>query len=174
MAYPETATNLSPQRSLREVINDRVLSLLRNTAKKVKSSARRLFMAETVQEYGNGGQVWAEKELGWNRCTIRKGLHELHTGIECRDGFSLRGRKPYEQHLPNLVDDIRSIVDASAQTDATFRTTRLYVRITAQEVRKLLMEQKGYKDEELPERRTINTMLNNLGYRLQKVKKTDH
>lgn len=160
--------------SLRAGVCDGVKSLLQNTAKKLKGAARRLYMAETVREYGRGGQVWAEKELGWNRGTLRKGTHELRTGMECKDGFSLRGRKAYEQRLPNLLDDIRSIVEPNTQTDATFRTTRLYVKVTAQEVRRLLIEQKGYKDEELPKRRTINTILNRLGYRLRTVKKTNH
>jgi hypothetical protein len=131
-------------------------------------------MAETVQEYGPGGQVWAERKFAWNRGTIRKGMHELRTGIECKDGFTLRGRKAYEERLPNLLDDIRDIVDPKAQTDTTFRTSDLFVKVTAKEVRQLLIEEKGYKDEELPKRRTINTILNRMGYRLRTVKKTDH
>ena len=70
------------------------------------------------KEYtGPGGQKWAERELGWNRVTIRKGTRELWTGMECKDRFSLRGRKSYEKLLPNLLDDIRDIVDPKAQTD---------------------------------------------------------
>jgi hypothetical protein len=149
-----------------------IKSLLRSTAKNLKSSMRRLFMAETVLQYGPGGQRWAQRELGWNRSTIRKGMHELRTGIICRDAFSLRGREASKDRLPNLVDHIRDIIDPESQTDATFRTPRLFVRITAREVRELLIEEKGYKDEELPKRRTISTILNNMGYRLQKVKKT--
>jgi hypothetical protein len=37
----------------------------------------------------------------------------------------------------------------------------------------LLIEQKDYKDEDLPKRRTLSTILNRLGYRLRKVKKTN-
>ena len=147
--------------------------LLHNTAKKLKGSLRRLFMAETVQQYGHGGQTWAESELGWNRGTIRKGAHELRTGIECKDGFSLKGRRSYEEHLPNLLDDVRDIVDPKAQTEATFRTSDLFVKVTAKEVRQMLIEEKGYKDDGLPKRRTINTILNRMGYRLRTVKKTD-
>jgi hypothetical protein len=148
--------------------------LLLNTARKLKGSARRLFMAETVQEYGFGGQRWAQSELGWNRWTIRKGMHELKTGIECKDGFSFRGRKAYKERLPNLEDDIRDIIDPKAQTEATFRTSDLFVKVTAKEVRALLIEEKGYRDEELPKRRTMNAILNRMGYRLRTVKKTDH
>jgi hypothetical protein len=59
-----------------------------------------------------------------------------------------RGRKRSEEHLPQLLDDIQAIVDEQSQTDPTFKTTRLYTRITAQEVRQQLIRQKGYTDEE--------------------------
>jgi len=38
-------------------------------------------------------------------------------------------------------------------------------------VRAQLIEQKHYRDEDLPKRRTISTILNTLGYRLRKVRK---
>jgi hypothetical protein len=75
--------------------------------------------------------------------------------------------------LPNLLDDIRDIADPSAQVDATLRTPRLYIKLTARQVRTQLIEQKNYRDKDLPKRRTISTILNKLGYRLRKVKKTN-
>ena len=147
--------------------------MLKSAVAKLKGSARRQFMAETVQELGPGGQALAERELGWNRGTIRKGMNELTTGMECKDAFCLRGRKGSEKHLPNLLDDIRDIVEPGAHVDATLRTPRLYIRLTARQVRGQLIAQKNYNDDELPKRRTINTILNKLGYRLRKVKKTN-
>lgn len=88
-----------------------VKELLMETAKTLKGSARRIFLARTVQALGEGGQRLAERELGWNRGTIRKGLHELEHGIVCIDAFSSRGRKRSEAHLPNLLSDITAIVD---------------------------------------------------------------
>jgi hypothetical protein len=63
------------------------------TAKALKGSDRRLFMARTVKELGRGGQRLAERELGWDRETIRKGTRELESGVVCLDAFSARGRK---------------------------------------------------------------------------------
>ena len=120
---------------------------------------------------GPGGQTVAERELGWNRGTIRKGMHELTAGVECKDAFCLRGRTRSDKRLANLLDDIRDIVDSNAQVDATLRTPRLYLKMTARQVRTQLIEQKHYKDEDLPKRRTNSTILNKLGYRLRKVKK---
>ena len=48
---------------------------------------------------------------------------------------------------------------------------RLFIRISAAEVRRRLINKKGYTDEELPTQQTINTKLNLLGYRLTKVAK---
>lgn len=58
-----------------------VKSLLIETAKELKGSARRLFMARTVKALGKGGQREAERELGWDRKTIRKGMRELESRI---------------------------------------------------------------------------------------------
>ena len=141
------------------------------TAKTLKGSDRRLFMAKVVKALGKGGQRQAETELGWYRGTIRKGRRELDSGFRCYDNFSGRGRKPAEDHLPNLLNDIKAIVETESQTDPTFQTTRLYIRLSAVGVRPQLLEQKGYRDEQLPSVETIRTKLNGLGYQMKKVKK---
>lgn len=153
-------------------LTDSVKQLLIETAKSLKGSARRLFMARTVKELGPGGQRRAAHELGWGRMTIRKGMHELDSGLTCLDAFSLRGRKRVEEHLPNLLTDVTAIVDSQSQADPQFRTTRLYTRLTAAEVRRQLIAQKGYGDAELPTAETIGTKLNALGSYPQKVAKT--
>src|SRR6266700_1420253 len=145
-------------------LTDVVKELLLTTAKALKGSARRMFMARTVQALGPGGQRLAERELGWNRGTIRKGMHEVEHGIVCLDAFSSRGRKRSEEHLPNLLRDIIAIVDGQSQADPKFRTTRLYTRLTATEVRRQLIAQYGYSDDELPTAETIATKLNEMGY----------
>jgi Rhodopirellula transposase DDE domain len=153
-------------------LEEDVKELLRETAKDLKGSARRLFTARTVRVLGEGGQCLAERELGWNRGTIRKGEHELESGIRCLDAFPQRGRKRSEEHLPNLLKEITSIVDAESQADPQFRTNRLYTRLTATEVRRQLMAKFGYTDDELPTAETIANRLNELGYSLKKVAKT--
>jgi hypothetical protein len=153
-------------------LTESLRGLLTATAKQLRGSARRLFMARTVRELGPGGQSLAERELGWNRETIRKGLHELASGITCVDAFRLRGRKPAEAHLPHLLDDIRAIVDSQSQADPQFRSRRLYTRLSAPEVRRQLIAQKGYTDDELPLAETIGVKLNALGYTLKRVAKT--
>src|SRR3954471_8613924 len=148
-----------------------MIPVLLDTAKALKASQRRLFMAKTVAAMGRGGQLWAEAHLGWNRETIRKGMHELRTGMTCADAFHCRRRKPAEEHLPRLLDDIRAIADDQSQADPKFQTERLFTRISAKEVRRQLIATKGYTDEQLPTQQTINKKLNMLGYSLTKVAK---
>src|SRR3954447_1555743 len=148
-----------------------MIPVLIDTAKTLRGSQRRLFMAKAVDAMGRGGQIWAEAHLGWNRETIRKGTHELRSGMTCVDAFRCRRRKPAEEHLPRLLEDIRSIADGQSQADPKFQTKRLLTRISAKEVRRQLIAQKGYTDEQLPTQQTINKKLNLLGYRLTKVAK---
>jgi hypothetical protein len=141
------------------------------TPEALRGVDRRLFMARTVRVLGPEGQRRAERELGWNRGTIRKGMHELSSGIRCVEAFCLRGRKRAEEHLPELLRDIKTIVDGQCQTDPSFQTQRLYTRLTAATVRKQLLAQKGYTDEELPSAETSRCKIHQLGYRLRKVQK---
>ena len=153
-------------------LTDSLKSVFMDTAKQLKGSARRIFMARIVKELGPGGASRAERELGWNRTTLRKGTHELESGIICLDAFGARGRKLAQEHLPNLLGDLQAIVDGQSQTDPQFKTQRLYTRLTATEVRRQLIAKFGYPDEELPTATTIATKLNQLGYYPTKVAKS--
>jgi len=153
-------------------LTEAVNGLLREAAQALKGSARRRFLARTVAELGPGGQRRAERELGWSRVTIRKGQRELASGFACVDAFALRGRKRAEAHLPTLLADLEAIVGGQSQADPTFRTTRLYTRLTAAEVRRQLITQRGYSDAALPCVQTIGAKLNALGYHPQTVAKT--
>jgi hypothetical protein len=115
---------------------------------------------------------WQNGSEHWNRGTIRKGLHELELGIVCLDAYSSRGRKRSEEHFPNLLNDLTAIVDGQSQADPQFRTSRLYTRLTATEVRRQLIAHYGYRHDELPTAETIATKLNELGYYPKKVAKS--
>lgn len=152
-------------------LNNELKALYIKTAQKLKGSDRRQFMAEVVKGLGIGGQTQAERELGWNRRTIRKGMGELTTGQAIVDAYDRSGRKRIETQLPNLLEDIKSLIDAQSQTDPSFKSNRLYCRLSAAEVRRQLVALKGYESETLPSEETIRQRLNLLGYRLKRVAK---
>jgi hypothetical protein len=141
-------------------------------AEQLKGSARRIFMATTVKELGHSGQRLAEHELGWNRGTIRKGQHELKRNIVLIDAFTLRLRKKAEEHQPQLLEDIRKVVEPHCQTDPTFKTTRLYTRLTAKQVRSELEQLPAYRAVTLPSIRTFNTKPKELDFYLRSIKKS--
>lgn len=147
-------------------------SIIQTGISLLKGSDRRLFMASVVVQLGRGGQRLAAREFGWNRDLIRKGVHELRSGITCVDAFSARGRKRWEERQPELIQDIKEIVDAHCETDPTFRTTRLYRRLTAKEVQRQLLEDKGYQPEQIPGERSMRDLLDALGFHPRKVVKS--
>jgi predicted exporter len=146
-----------------------IISWLKETAKLLHGTERRIYMAKTVQLLGDGGASQAQLMLGWDRNTIRKGRTELVSG-PIKDNFSARGRKKAEYHLPNLLSDIQKIAEPQCQTDPTFHTQKLYTRLTAKECRKRLLDM-GYADEALPTEKCISEKLNALGYTLKKFKR---
>lgn len=96
----------------------------------------------------------------------------MRSGITCVDAFSSRGRKRWDVRQPGLAKDIKEIVDAQSQTDPTFRTTRLYRRLTAKEVRRQLLEDKGYQQDQVPRERSMRDVLTTLGFHPRKVVKS--
>lgn len=68
-----------------------------------------------------------EQRMNWEETEvrIRKGQHELESGLTCIDSATARGRKRAEEHLSNLKTDMREIVDSQSQIDPSFKTQRL-------------------------------------------------
>lgn len=144
--------------------------ILKETINKLKGSEKRLVLAKVVTAVGKGGQTVVSKEFNVGRDTLRLGMHELRTGIRSEDAFNMRGRKKVTDKLKNLEKDIDAILEPESQTDPTFKSTKLYTRISAAVVRQEL-KRIGYSEDELPCNQTITTLLNNMGYKLRKVLK---
>ena len=85
-------------------------------------------MTDVVRILGRGGQRFAERNLHWNSKTIRKGQREIQSGRPLENRFQNRGRKRAEHHLPRLLDDIHSIVNAVSQAGPTLRSKRIYLQ----------------------------------------------
>ena len=148
-----------------------VKATFKDAAQKLTGCRKRDFMAKVTEDYLEGSARKAETVLGWNRHSVQLGLHERRTGIVCVDNYRARGRHKSEEKLPHLEADIRSLVERHAQADPKFQSTFAYARISARAVRAALINEKGYSEAELPNRQTIGTILNRIGYRLKKHKK---
>ena len=153
------------------MLDELVKESLKDAARKLNGPKKRAFMAKVAEDYFDASARKAETYLGWGRQTVQLGLHECESGVVCLDYYQGRGNHRSEAKQPELERDIRALVDGQSQADPTFRTTFYYARVSAQAVRDALIEEKGYRDEDLPTRQTIGAMLNRMGYRLKKRKK---
>ena len=143
------------------------------TIKALQGAERRLYMARVAQTLGPGSHRFLHRELGWSREALRKGTYELESGFRCVDDYAARGRKRAEEQLPHLLDDIQTIAEQHSQTDPSFQSTRLYLRLSASGVREQLLLQFGYDAASLPSAEVMRQRLNELGYRLRAVKKVN-
>jgi hypothetical protein len=147
-------------------------AFLQESVDKLAGKDKRVILGKIAIEYGRGGQSVVAREFNTGRNTIRKGGVEFTTGVQIEDKFTNRGRERTEKKLPNLTSDIKDVVESTCQTDPTFKSTRLYTRLTVTKIRKLLIEQKEYLPEELPKSdTTLNRIVNDCGYLLKRVMK---
>jgi hypothetical protein len=132
---------------------------------------RRLAMAEATRGLLDGKARVAEYVFGWNRQTVQIGLEELRTGVVHMNDLSKRRKPKTEEKYPQIVEDIRTLVDPQSQAESHLRTALAYTHVTAAAVRAALVE-KGWTEDKLPKVRTLSNILNRLDYRLRRVAKT--
>jgi hypothetical protein len=146
--------------------------LIRSAARRLTSHERRLFIAEVTQTLCADNPRQSESLFGWGRQTAALGIAERDAGIRCQGSFSQRGRKRTEDTNPKLAQDVRELVEPHAQADPKLQNAFAYTRLTAKALRAALIAQKGYRDQDLPSNRTLQQVLNRLGYRLRRIQKT--
>jgi hypothetical protein len=149
---------------------ERTDALIRSGARRLTGYQRRLFQAEVAIELCGGSPRLAERRFGWGRDTVATGLHELRSGMRCREDFAAKGRKRSEQKAPQLAADIRTIVEPHTFADPELKSPRRYTNLSAAEVRAALIR-KGYQDDHLPSERTMRDILNRMNYRLKRIQK---
>jgi len=84
-------------------VTEGMKELIIETAESLSGYARRHFMANTVKKVFHGSPREAERELGWNRKTLRKALAEWDGEFCYIDQYHERGRKKAEEHLPKYL-----------------------------------------------------------------------
>lgn len=153
-------------------MNEETKNLIKDACKRLTGHKRRAYQAHITMEYFNGSPYKAEREMGWGRESVAKGLNEADSGIRCIDNFQGRGRKRTEDMIPGLKEDIISLVEPQTQADPAMKSSLTYTRVTGKALRKGLINEKGYNDEDLPCENTLINMLNRMGYNLKRVLKS--
>ena len=151
---------------------ERYVQLIRSAARRLTGHQRRSFLAEVTQTLCDGNPRQSERLFGWGRQTVALGIRERDSGIRCQEAFCRRGRQRTEDKHPQLVQHIRELVEPHAQADPKLKNTFAYTRLTAKTLRAALITHKGYQTDDLPSVRTLQEILNRLGYRLRRIQKT--
>ena len=158
---------------MKNMLNEKTIKIYKETSKNLIGSDCRTLQAKIKNEYFEGNQNTAESVLWWGRNTVKLGRKEHETGYTRYVEIHERGVKKTEEKQPDIEQDIKDIVEPRSQVDPKFKTPLRYTRITAKAVRKSLLDDKGYSNEELPTERTINTIHNRMWYTLKRVQKME-
>ena len=153
-------------------LTESVRETIKCAARKLTGFGRRQFQAEMAIKYCQGNPRRAEHVFGWGRDAVNTGLGERRTGIRCVENFSARGRRKTEEQNPELVQEIHLLVEQESQADPKFQTPLAYTRITAKAVHERLAANTAAGERHVPAERTVYDILNRLGYRLRRVRKT--
>ncbi len=146
--------------------------IIKEACKYMCGSKKSEYQAKITLKYFDGSARKAEREMGWGRESVEKGLGELRTGIKCIGNRKQSGRTKTEERLPDLSKDISDLAEQLTQADPAMQGSLTYTRITAKAMRLALMDEKGYSDEILPCENTVGNILDRLGYNLKRVMKS--
>ncbi len=152
-------------------LQDTYHELIGNAARRLTGQQRRLFQAQVCLALCQGNPRQAERDFGWGRQTVDKGLHEYRSGIRCLENFRARGQRRTEEQNPQLAQDIRDLVEPQSYADPELKSARRYSNLTAAEVLEALRTRKGYRAEDLPAERTMRNILNRMNFRLKRIQK---
>lgn len=156
---------------VRNGVSPEIVELISRLIDLVPWPVRRRAMGDVTMTLLDGKPRVAEDVFGWGRAAVEVGIKEFQTGLLCVNDLSARCKPKTEEKNPELIAEIRTIMEPDSEAESHLRTTFLYTNMTAQAVYNALVE-KGWSEESLPSLRTISNILNRQGYRLRTVAKT--
>jgi hypothetical protein len=156
---------------VRNGISKELVDLISRLIDLIPWPARRCAMGDVTLLLLDGKHRVAEDVFGWGRSVVEVGIKEFQTGISCVNDISQRLKPKTEEKIPELLVEIREIMEPHCESESHLRTTLLYTNMTAEAVYDALVE-KGWPAESLPTVRTISNILIRNNYRLRTVAKT--
>ena len=156
---------------VRNGVSPELVGLISRLVNLIPWPERRSSMGDVALVLLDGKHRVAEDVFGWGRSVVKVGIKEFQTGISCVNDISKRVKPKTEEKNPELLADIRAIMEPHSETESRLRTTLLYTNMTAKAVYDALVE-KGWTAESLPTMRTISNILIRHDYRLRTVAKT--
>jgi hypothetical protein len=155
---------------VRNGVSKELVGLISRLVNSIPWPMRRCAMGDVTLVLLDGKHRVAEDVFGWSRSAVEVGIKEFQTGISCINDISLRIKPKTEEKNPELLAEIRDIMEPHSESESHLRTTLLYTNMTAKAVYNALVE-KGWSTESLPTVRTISNILIRHNYRLRTVAK---
>lgn len=138
--------------------------------KKVKNKLEKVKMIKAlICDLGGKGISIIENLLGMAFNTVKKYYLTDFNNVQLSIEF--RGRKKVEDKFLEIKNQIRDILNDYEYTDSHFKTETLFVDLSLQNLRNELIQRYVYIKETCPCKSTLLRLLNDLGYKIQKVKK---
>jgi hypothetical protein len=79
-------------------MNEETKILIKDACKRLTGYKRRAYQAHITMKYFDESACKAEREMGWGRECVAKGLNEARSGIRCVDNYQGRGIKKNRRH----------------------------------------------------------------------------
>jgi len=156
---------------VRNGVSAEIVELISRLVSLIPWPMRRRAMGDVTLTLLDAKHRVAEDVFGWGRSAVEVGVKEFQTGFSCVNDISDRRKPKTEEKSPELLTEIRTIMEPDSEAESHLRTTFLYTNMTARSVYNALVEN-GWPEESLPSVRTISNILNRQDYRLRTVAKT--
>ena len=156
------------------ILSQKIENSYKNCIENIKKVKNRLEKAKMIKALiydldGKGISIIANL-LGMAFNTVK--TYYLTDFNNVQLSIEFRGRKKVEDKFPEIKNQIRDILNHYEYTDSHFKTETLFVDLSLQNLRNELIHRYGYTEKTCPCRSTLLRILNDLGYKIQKVKKT--
>ena len=158
--------------SISEKLENGYKNLIENIRKENNKRTKMKLIGSLVLDIGGRCISAISKVIGCSRKFIRKCVEFVKNSCNEQLTFEFRGRKKVTQIYPELQNDIEKIIEDSLSIDPKFKSEKQYVRMTVKEIKKRLIETGKYQEKSFSNS-TLNNIINDMGYNLKKVKKTE-
>ena len=151
-------------------LSESIIDDFRFAAKTLTGARRRMFQARITTQYFQGNTRAVETTFGWGRNNVALALQEAATGLTCLGAHSRSGQRPWELRFPDAAAKVRTLGESLGQQDATFKSNRIYTRLTAAAAI-LHLEAEALPKEQIPKPSAMNNILNRMGFKLRRILK---
>lgn len=156
------------------ILSQKIEKFYKNCIENIKKVNNKLEKAKMIKalicDLGGKGITIIANLLGMAFNTVK--AYYLSDFDNIQLNLEFRGRKKIEDKFPKIKNQIKDILNDYEYTDSHFKTEKLFVDLSLQNLRNELIKRYGYTEETCPCKSTLLRLLNELGYKIQKVKKT--